>query len=153
MTREEALEDTAENGAKKYVLRFYRLEYQSKKALKKSTKLQKKIDNWVDDADLGYNAIREQRYSSKEEALEELSKHHTYITQNHALKKNKQHYYYVNGALLFEEGEKTDTLINYSRFHIGIYSLNNLPFTDDMDSIKIAFDYLKETSAAYITFE
>ena len=153
MTRDEALKDTAENGAKKYVLRFYRLEYQSKKALKKSTKLQKKIDNWVDDADLGYNAIREQRYSSKEEALEELNKHHTYITQNHALNKNKQHYYYVNGAVLFEEGEDEDIIIDYSRFYIGAYDSNNILLTDYMDSVKDAFDYLHEMSDAYITFE
>lgn len=99
MTRDEALKVSLKdigNEAKKYVLRFYRLEYQSKKALKKDTKLQQKIDNWVNDAD--YNAIREQSYNSKEEAIEELRKYHTYITQSHALNKSKQHYYYVNGS-------------------------------------------------------
>lgn len=146
-----SLEDTTEEESKKYVLRFYRLEYQSKKALKKDTKLQQKIDNWVNDAD--YNAIREQSYNSKEEAIEELRKYHTYITQSHALNKSKQHYYYVNGVVLFEEGKEEDVIINYSRFYIGAYGSNNMLLTDYMGSVKDAFDYLRKMSDAYITFE
>ena len=92
MTRDEvlkvSLKDTEEE-SKKYVLRFYRLEYQSKTALKKSTTLQQKVDHWINDAD--YNAIREQGYNSKEEATEELRKYHTYITQSYSLNKSKQH--------------------------------------------------------------
>lgn len=146
----ESLKDM-EDRAKKYVLCFYRLEYQSKKALKKDTKLQQKIDNWVNDAD--YNAIREQSYNSKEEAIEELRKYHTYITQSHALNKRKQHYYYVNGVVLFEEGKEGDVIIDYSRFYIGTYDSNNMLLTDYMNSVKDAFDYLREMSDAYITFE
>lgn len=146
-----SLEDTTEEESKKYVLRFYRLEYQSKKALKKDTKLQQKIDNWVNDAD--YNAIREQSYNSKEEAIEELRKYHTYITQSHALNKSKQHYYYVNGVVLFEEGKEEDVIIDYSRFYIGAYGSNNMLLTDYMGSVKDAFDYLRKMSDAYITFE
>ena len=146
-----SLEDTTEEESKKYVLRFYRLEYQSKKALKKDTKLQQKIDNWVNDAD--YNAIREQSYNSKEEAIEELRKYHTYITQSHALNKRKQHYYYVNGVVLFEEGKEGDVIIDYSRFYIGAYDSNNMLLTDYMDSVKDAFDYLREMSDAYMMFE
>lgn len=146
-----SLEDTTEEESKKYVLRFYRLEYQSKKALKKDTKLQQKIDNWVNDAD--YNAIREQSYNSKEEAIEELRKHHTYITQSYSLNKSKQHYYYVNGVVLFEEGKEGDVIIDYSRFYIGAYDSNNMLLTDYMDSVKDAFDYLREMSDAYMMFE
>lgn len=142
MTRDEA---------KTYVLCFYRLEYQSKTALQKSTKLQQKINNWINDAD--YNAIREQNYNSKEEAIEELRKHHTYITQSYSLNKSEQHYYYVNGVVLFEEGEEEDVIIDYSRFYIGAYNSNNMLLTDYMDSVKDAFDYLREMSDAYITFE
>lgn len=154
MTRDEALKvslkDT-ENEAKKYVLCFYRLEYQSKTALKKSTTLQQKVDNWINDVD--YNAIREQNYNSKEETIEELRKHLTYITQSYSLNKSEQHYYYVNGVVLFEEGEEEDIIIDYSRFYIGVYNSNNMLLTDYMDSVKDAFDYLREMSDAYITFE
>lgn len=153
MTRDEvlkvSLKDTEEE-SKKYVLRFYRLEYQSKTALEKSTTLQQKVDHWINDAD--YNAIREQGYNSKEEATEELRKYHTYITQSYSLNKSKQHYY-INGVVLFEEGEEEDIIIDYSRFYIGVYDSNNMLLTDYMDSIKDAFDYLREMSDAYITFE
>lgn len=153
MTRDEALKVSLKdigNEAKKYVLCFYRLEYQSKTALQKSTKLQQKVNNWVNDAD--YNAIREQSYNSKEKAIEELKKYHTYITQSYSLNKSKQHYY-VNGVVLFEEGEEKDVIIDYSRFYIGAYDSNNMLLTDYMNSIKDAFDYIRKMSDAYITFE
>lgn len=52
-----------------------------------------------------------------------------------------------------KKAKRGDVIIDYSRFYIGAYDSNNMLLTDYMDSVKDAFDYLREMLDAYMMFE